>query len=62
MNLSLKRLPHGSRVKSHELRHEPGLIELGASPFLNSLNAFVSCQKMMEWASKKESFDMDCSQ
>lgn len=42
-------------MKSHELRHEPGLTELGSSPFLNSLNASVSCQKVMELASKKES-------
>ncbi|KAH7851507.1 hypothetical protein Vadar_012623 [Vaccinium darrowii] len=31
-------------MKSHEAKHEPGLSELGSSPFLNSFSASVSPQ------------------
>jgi len=44
VNFSLKRLSHGSKVKSHELMHEPGVIELGFMFCLSCFSDFVSNQ------------------
>lgn len=44
VNFSLKRLSHGSKVKSQELMHEPGVIELGFMFCLSCFSDFVSNQ------------------
>lgn len=44
VNFSLKRLSHGSKVKSQELMHEPGVMELGFMFCLSCFSDFVSNQ------------------
>lgn len=44
VNFSLKRLSHGSKVKSQELMHEPGVIELRFMFCLSCFRDFVSNQ------------------
>lgn len=44
VNLEEKRFSHGSRVKSQEERHEPGLSEFGVTEFLSCLRTSTSDQ------------------
>ncbi|KAH0896667.1 hypothetical protein HID58_046235 [Brassica napus] len=44
VNFSPDKLSQGSTEKSQELRHEPGVMDLASTEFLNSLRAATSPQ------------------